>query len=135
MEEMKLRVPVAIKAIVTEDLKDRMVTDLEERLQAVEQDLNQIEFQAQRLMAEQAKLDPNGLAQIRAQIEEQKQRANSFKAEVTAKLNEVKELVLGAEIPQGQLEREITVKVGDNLNDQMAAEIILEDGVVKAFRG
>lgn len=135
MEEMKLRVPVAIKAVVTEDLKDRMVTDLEERLQAVEQDLNQIEFQAQRLMTEQAKLDPNGLAQIRAQIEEQKQRANSFKAEVTAKLNEVKELVLGAEIPQGQLEREITVKVGDNLNDQMAAEIILEDGVVKAFRG
>ncbi|MCF0155911.1 MAG: YlqD family protein [Veillonella sp.] len=135
MEEMKLRVPVAVKAVVTELLKERMITDLEERLQAVEQDLMQIEFQAQRLMSEQAKLDPNGLAQISAQIEEQKQRANSFKAEVTAKLEEVKELSLGTELPQGQLDQVITVKVGDNLDNLMVAEILLEDGVVKAFRG
>ena len=134
MEEMKLRVPVAVKAVVTELLKDRMITDLEERLQTVDQDLMQIEFQAQRLMTEQAKLDPNGLAHIREQIEEQKQRANSFKAEVTAKLEEVKELTLGAEIPQGQLEQVITVKVGDNLDDIMGAEIILEDGVVKGVK-
>ena len=132
---MKLRVPVAVKAVVTELLKERMITDLEERLQAVEQDLMQIEFQAQRLMSEQAKLDPNGLAQISAQIEEQKQRANSFKAEVTAKLEEVKELSLGTELPQGQLDQVITVKVGDNLDNLMVAEILLEDGVVKAFRG
>ena len=135
MEEMKLRVPVAVKAVVTELLKERMITDVEERLQAVEQDLMQIEFQAQRLMSEQAKLDPNGLAQISAQIEEQKQRANSFKAEVTAKLEEVKELSLGTELPQGQLDQVITVKVGDNLDNLMVAEILLEDGVVKAFRG
>ncbi|MCF0154320.1 MAG: 16S rRNA processing protein RimM, partial [Veillonella sp.] len=77
----------------------------------------------------------NGLAQISAQIEEQKQRANSFKAEVTAKLEEVKELSLGTELPQGQLDQVITVKVGDNLDNLMVAEILLEDGVVKAFRG
>ena len=135
MEEMKLRVPVAVTAVVTELLKERMITDLEERLQAVEQDLMQIEFQAQRLMSEQAKLDPNGRAQISAQIEEQKQRANSFKAEVTAKLEEVKELSVGTELPQGQLDQVITVKVGDNLDNLMVAEILLEDGVVKAFRG
>ena len=50
-------------------------------------------------------------------------------------MEEVKELTLGAEIPQGQLEQVITVKVGDNLDDIMGAEIILEDGVVKGFRG
>ena len=44
MDEMKLRVPVAVKAGVTELLKDRMITDLEERLQTVDQDLMQIEF-------------------------------------------------------------------------------------------
>ena len=47
MEEMTLRVPVAVKAKVTEDLKAKIVSDLETRLDMVNKDLEAIEFQAQ----------------------------------------------------------------------------------------
>ena len=49
MEEMTLRVPVAVKAKVTEDLKAKIVSDLETRLDMVNKDLEAIEFQAQLL--------------------------------------------------------------------------------------
>ena len=42
MEEMTLRVPVTVKAKVTEDFKAKIIADLQSRLEMVEQDLQQI---------------------------------------------------------------------------------------------
>lgn len=135
METMTLRVPVAIKVVVTESLKEKLVSDLEARLKAVEQDLMQIEFQEKRVLADQAKLDVQGLTQIRQQIDESKHRALGFKQEVETKLEEARNLTLGTELPQGQLEQQVTVQVGDDLDSLMEREILIEDGVIKAFRG
>jgi predicted transcriptional regulator len=130
MEEMTLRVPVAVKAKVTDDLKAKIVSDLETRLDMVNKDLEAIEFQAQRILADAAKVD----ATIRQQIDEEKNKRLAFKEEVTAKLKDAKELSLGTEIPQGTLEQTVTVKIGDNLDALMGAEILLEDGKIVAFR-
>ncbi len=134
MEEMTLRVPVKIKAKVTDDLKSKIVTDLKQRLELVDQDLQQIEFQAKRLLSEQAKLDAQGLIQLRAQIEEEKQKRLSFKEEVAARLKDAEGLEIGSEIQQGTIDQFVTVKVGDNLDSLMGAEILLEDGEIIAFR-
>ena len=129
MEEMTLRVPVAVKAKVTDDLKAKIVSDLETRLDMVNKDLEAIEFQAQRILADAAKVDATSLTAIRQQIDEEKNKRLAFKEEVTAK-----ELSLGTEIPQGTLEQTVTVKIGDNLDALMGAEILLEDGKIVAFR-
>ena len=134
MEEMTLRVPVTVKAKVTEDFKAKVIADLQSRLEMVEQDLQQIEFQAKRLLSEQAKIDAQGLVQIRQQIDAEQQKRLAFKEDVTAKLKEAQELTIGTEVPQGNLEQQITVKVGDDLNAMMGAEILLEDGKIIAFR-
>ncbi len=134
MEEMTLRVPVIIKAKVTTDLKAKIVTDLEQRLALVDQDLQQIEFQAKRLLSEQAKLDAQGLIQLRAQIEEEQQKRLSFKEEVAARLKDAEGLEIGSEIQQGSMDQLVTVKVGDDLDSLMGAEILLEDGKIIAFR-
>lgn len=63
-----------------------------------------------------------------------KNKRLAFKEEVTAKLKDAKELSLGTEIPQGTLEQTVTVKIGDNLDALMGAEILLEDGKIVAFR-
>ena len=115
MEEMTLRVPVAIKSKVTDTLKNKFIADLQQQMDMVDQDLQQIEFQAKRLLSEQAKIDAQGLIQLRQQIEEEK-------------------LEIGSEIAQGQMEQTITVKIGDNLDALMGSEILLEDGKVVAFR-
>ena len=130
---MTLRVPVTVKAKVTEDFKAKIIADLQSRLEMVEQDLQQIEFQAKRLLSEQAKIDAQGLVQIRQQIDAEQQKRLAFKEDVTAKLKEAQELTIGTEVPQGNLEQQITVKVGDDLNAMMGAEILLEDGKIIAF--
>ncbi|WP_251443332.1 YlqD family protein [Veillonella intestinalis] len=134
MEEMTVRVPVTIKSKVTEGLKAKLVAEFQQRLELVEQDLQQIEFQAKRLLSEQAKLDAQGLIQLRQQIEEEKQKRLNFKAEVAAKLKDAEKLELGSEIAQGTMEQTITVKIGDNLDSLMGSEILLEDGKIIAFR-
>ena len=134
MEEMTVRVPVAIKSKVTEGLKAKLIADLQQRLDLVEQDLQQIEFQAKRLLSEQAKIDAQGLIQLRQQIEEEKQKCLNFKADVAAKLKDAEKLELGSEISQGTMEQTITVKVGDDLDALMGSEILLEDGKIVAFR-
>ena len=134
MEEMTVRVPVAIKSKVTEGLKAKLIADLQQRQDMVEQDLQQIEFQAKRLLSEQAKIDAQGLIQLRQQIEEEKQKRMNFKAEVAAKLKDAEKLEIGSEIAQGTMEQTITVKVGDDLDALMGSEILLEDGKIIAFR-
>ncbi len=134
MEEMTLRVPVTIKSKVTEVLKGKLIADLQQRMTLVDEDLQQIEFQAKRLLSEQAKIDAQGLIQLRQQIEEEKQKRMNFKADVAAKLKDAEALEIGSEIVQGTMEQSLTVKVGDNLDALMGAEILLEDGVVIAFR-
>ena len=42
---------------VTDDLKAKIVSDLETRLDMVNKDLEAIEFQAQRILADEAKVD------------------------------------------------------------------------------
>lgn len=134
MEEMTLRVPVAVKAKVTETLKSKILADLHSRLEMVDQDLQQIEFQAKRMLSEQAKIDAQGLIQLRQQIEEEKAKRLHFKEDVTAKLKEAEELEIGSEVPQGTMEQSITVKIGDDLDALMKAEILLEDGKIVSFR-
>ena len=82
----------------------------------------------------QWKVDATSLTAIRQQIDEEKNKRLAFKEEVTAKLKDAKELSLGTEIPQGTLEQTVTVKIGDNLDALMGAEILLEDGKIVAFR-
>ena len=134
MDSMTLKCPVTIKAKVTEELKQRLIAETEEALQGVELELQQIEFHAKRLLAEQAKQDAQGLVALRQQIEAEKQKRLEFKNEMLAKLKATQELDLGSEIVRGQLERVVDVKVGDDLNKIMGSEILLEDGKVLAFR-
>ncbi|MDD3158866.1 YlqD family protein [Anaeromusa sp.] len=134
MDSMTLKCPVTIKAKVTEELKQRLIAETEEALQGVELELQQIEFHAKRLLAEQAKQDAQGLVALRQQIEAEKQKRLEFKNEMLAKLKATQELELGSEIVRGQLERVVDVKVGDDLNKIMGSEILLEDGKVLAFR-
>lgn len=134
MEQITLRCPIAVKSKVTEALKGKIIEDLNERLRLVEQDLQNIEFQAKRMMSEQAKMDAQGLISLRAQVEQEKQKRLNFKAEVTAKLKDAEKLEIGAEISQGTMEQTVTVSVGDDLNALMNTEILLEDGKIVTIR-
>ena len=54
MDKMIVRVPVAVKAKVTEDLKLKIVGDLQNTIKNMELDLEQFEFQAKKALHQAA---------------------------------------------------------------------------------
>ena len=48
--------------------------------------------------------------------------------------DELEKLALGAEIVQGQSERFVELKVGDNIRDQFNVEVVVEDDKIIAIR-
>lgn len=134
MESMTLRCPVTIKAKVTEDLKAQLAAEIQDALKKADMEIQQIEFHGKRLMTEQAKVDAQGLSALRQQIDAEKQKRQDIKQQLSAKLKATNELEIGAEIVRGNLERMVTVSIGDNLQKLMGAEILLEDDKIIAFR-
>jgi exonuclease VII large subunit len=134
METLTIKCPVAIKAKVTDKLKKQMAAEIQEAIKKADMELQQIEFHAKRMMAEQAKMDAQGLTALRQQIDSEKQKRLEFKNHALEKLKESAQLENGAEVVQGTLEQVVTVSIGDDLQKIMNTEILLEDGKVIAFR-
>ena len=133
MDKMFVRVPVAVKAKVTEDLKLKIIGDLQNTIKQMEMDLEQFEFQAKKAL-HQAASDLSVLPALREQIEVERNKRVSAKAEAEAKLKRAEDLAIGAEIGHGTLERTVEITIGTNIDALMGAEIVTEDGKVIAFR-
>ncbi|MBQ1182369.1 MAG: YlqD family protein [Phascolarctobacterium sp.] len=133
MDKMFVRVPVAVKAKVTEDLKLKIIGDLQNTIKQMELDLEQFEFQAKKAL-HQAASDLSVLPALREQIEVERNKRVSAKAEAEAKLKRAEDLAIGAEIGHGTLERTVEITIGTNIDALMGAEIVTEDGKVIAFR-
>lgn len=134
MDQITLKCPVTVKAKVTESLKKQITHEIQEAVKRADMELQQIDFQGKRALAEQAKQDAQGLPGLRQQIEMEMQKRIDFKAQMETKLKETAELEIGSEIVQGTLDQTVTLGIGDDLNQAMSTEILLEDGKIIAFR-
>jgi len=134
MDKMVVKVPVTIKAKVTEDLKAKIITELKDAVKAASLDMEQFEFSAKRAINEQANQDSNMLGALHEQIDVERAKRTQAKAEVEAKLERAEKLELGSEVGHGQLERTVEIEIGSNLEALLGAEILTEDGKVIAFR-
>lgn len=70
MDQITLRIPVTVKSKVTQELKDKILKETEQILADIDREMQNLEFQTQRMMSEQAKLDLQGLTSLRAQVED-----------------------------------------------------------------
>lgn len=134
MDEMIIRVPVTIKSKLTEALKTKLLGEIQGRVDQVDRDMAQLEFQGKGMLTEQAKIDAQGMIAIRAQIEQKRAQMEQAKAQFTQDKEHLEKLAIGAEISRGQMERTVTLHIGDDMNHLMGGEILVEDGKVIAFR-
>lgn len=134
MDQITLRVPVTVKAKVTPALKEKILKNVEQTLADIDREMQNLEDQAKRMMAEQAKIDAQGLISLRAQVEEQKQRLMAARTKGVADKEAAMQLAIGSEIVQGTTEQMIEVKIGDDLDALTGAEVLLEDGKIIAIR-
>ena len=134
METITLKLPVTVKAKVTETLKAELIEEVNSALAAVDQDLQQFDFHTRRMMAEQAQKDAQALVGLREQIDAERAKMEQAKENFNERLQAAEKLELGSEILRGQMEQLVTVKVGDDLEKLTRSEIVVEDGKIIAFR-
>ncbi len=147
MDELKssllLKRPVNIKAIVTPRWKEEVQQQLQEQINHIDSQLQQLDMQGQRAIAEIQKqnLQPAG-PQVMQQIESIQIQVNQKKSELLEQKNQqlqqlqqVQMLEIDQEVSQGQMESFFRIEPGDNLVRKMNVEILLRDGVVEEIRG
>ena len=83
MDKMFVRVPVAIKAKVTEDLKLKIIGDVQNTIKTINLDIEHFEFQAKKALS-QAASDLSVLPSLREQIEMERNKINAAKANLNA---------------------------------------------------
>jgi hypothetical protein len=133
---IELKRVVMVKAVVTQAFKDNLMKELDRAIKNLDTQGQQMDFQAKTYMEDLKKKGMiSQMTAFKHQLEEEKGRQAAAKADLQAKIEEAKKLVLNTEFIQGPLEGPVTVKMGDNLYKKIgAAEILVKDGVVLEIR-
>ena len=133
MDSIKVQVPVTIKAKLTEKLKAQILSDLKRGIDEVELEIKQINIQQERALQEQGDT-PQREGAIRRHFGQELQRRQQFRAESVARQENIEKLAIGAEIVQGNLQRTVELKVGDDMREIMNVEVLIEDDKIIAIR-
>ena len=135
MDSISIKVPVTVKAKLTEKLRAKMLKEMEEGLSRAELELQQLGIQEKHVMqeAEQGELTPQAIQHINT-IRQERQRRVDYVEETRAHQEELQKFAEGAEIVQGTLERQVEAKVGDDMRELMNVEILVEDDKIVAIR-
>lgn len=143
MDAISLKVPVTIKAKLTEKLKAKILGDLEEGINRAELEVQQLNIQEKRVMQENQPANPDEptneeiqrLQAIQAHFGQERQKRLEYREEALGRKEETEKMVIGAEIVQGTLERQAEVHVGDDMRELMNVEVLVEDDKIIAIRG
>ncbi|MEB3356940.1 MAG: YlqD family protein [Synechococcales bacterium] len=141
--QLLLKRPINIKVVVTPRWKEEVQKQLQNQINRWDGQLQQIETQGQRAIAEVQKqiTDPNDptinqqVGNIQGQVNRRKSEILEKKNQALQQLQQVQLLEMEQEVGQGQLESFFTVQKGDNLVQKMQVEILLRDGVIEDIRG
>ena len=118
MDEMQILVPVAVKSKLTEQLKATLLAEIEQNLKRVDHDMSQLE----------------AVAPLRAQYEAQKVQMQQMKDKFLADKDHLERLTIGAELNRAPMNRLVTIHIGDDMNELLGGEILVEDGKIVEFR-
>lgn len=131
MDSISIKVPVTIKAKLTEKLKERLINDFTKTAEQLELEIKQIELDRKRELDN----NPENAGRIQQffgnEIAQRRQRIS----EANIRRETIEKLQIGAEITQGTLERQVELKVGDNMREIMNVEVLIEDDKIIAIRG
>lgn len=140
MDSISLKMPVTVKAKLTEKLKNKLMSDMDEGIKQAQLEIQQINIEEQRLLKENDSQTPTPqdiqrLGAIREHYAEERNKRMQYTQETTSRKENLEKLALGAEIVQGTLERQVEVHVGDDMRELMNVEILVEDDKIVAIRG
>ncbi|MEB3186788.1 MAG: YlqD family protein [bacterium] len=140
-ETLTLRRQVVIKTIVTEAFKQQNTAQIQATLQNLDLQLQQLEFQGKRAIADLEKrtiATPSGPSQqvleLRAQIDQDRSQLVNAKNEMLQRLQMLSQIEVGNEVIEAQTETLVDVAIGDHIVKLLPIELVTKDGVVVEIR-
>ncbi len=138
-----LKRPVNLKVIVTTRWKEEMQQQLQAQISQLDNQMQQIEMQGQRAIAEIQKqsVSPPGpettqqIDNIQLQVNQKKSEFLERKNQFLQQMQQVQTVELEQEVTQGQLESFFRVEKGENLVKKLNVEVVIRDGVIEEIRG
>lgn len=131
MDKILLKVPVTVKAKLTEKLRTHIIGELDKTVEQMDLEIKQINIDRQRELNNH----PEQGEQIVRFFGNEVNKRQQNREEALNRKEIIEKLAIGAEIVQGTLEHEVELKVGDNFREAMNVEILLEDDKIIAIRG
>jgi len=131
MNSIKLITPVTVKAKLTEKLRAQIVDEFTKVAEQMTLEIKQINIDMQR----ELERSPQHEAQIRNFFGNEIAPRQGRRDDALRRKETIEKLALGAEIIRGTTEREVELKIGDNIRDAMGVEILVEDDKIIAIRG
>ena len=130
MNSITITMPVTVKAKLTDKLRARLLDEANKTAEQLRLEIKQIELDMQREL-ERA---PQHAAQIHNFFGNEIGPRQERLEETLHRKETYEKLASGAEIVQGTTERQVELKIGDNLRDAMNVEILVEDDKIVAIR-
>lgn len=139
MDSISVKMPVNIKAKLTEKLRARMIEDLDKGIERAELEIKQIELEEKKALQanekpEMSVSDIQRHNMIRQRYGEERQKRMEYVAQAQKRRSDAEKLAVGAEILQGTLERQVEIHVGDDMRELMNVEVLVEDDKIIAIR-
>lgn len=131
MDSISIKVPVTVKAKLTEKLKEHLISDFTKTIEQLELEIKQIGIDHQRELQN----NPGQEVRINQFFGNETAQRRQRIAEANLRKETVEKLAIGAEITQGTLERQVELKIGDNMREIMNVEVLIEDDKIIAIRG
>lgn len=126
---------VVLRAIVTDQLKEQVSTELQAAADEVEQRVQQLDFSTKAYITDLQRADLQRAMAVRKQIEAEKQKQTELRDALLERKAQVAELENGQEVVRGTLESFVEIKEGDDLAILLGGtEIVSKDDIVVEVR-
>jgi hypothetical protein len=126
---------VILRAIVTDQLKEQVSTELQAAADEVEQRVQQLDFSTKAYITDLQRADLQRAMAVRKQIEAEKQKQTELRDALLERKAQVAELENGQEVVRGTLESFVEIKEGDDLAVLLGGtEIVSKDDIVVQVR-
>ena len=126
---------VILRAIVTDQLKEQVSTELQAAADEVEQRVAQLDFSTKAYITDLQRADLQRAMAVRKQIEAEKQKQTELRDALLERKAQVSVLENGTEVVRGTLESFVEINEGDDLALMLGGtEIVSKDDIVVEIR-
>lgn len=125
---------ITIKAIVTRRYKEQLLGELRSSIKRIEMEIQQLEFQSKRHLVDLERQNPSDALERKQEIDLEKKKRCEKRTHLVEKIKSVSHLEIGTEVRAGTFQGMVNVEIGDDWDNLMNVEIVLQDGKVVEIR-